>query len=173
MYSIVGDMMNDINKIMNGIQYGFINDGVNLYENKWEDSFPKYYRLQSPAELLLTKYGVCYDQVELERYLFNKNNIDVETYFIISYDNKQYPTHTFLTYEQNNKFYWYEHSWELYRGLHEYSSMNDLLKDVFFKFSNSYKNDGDIVLYKYEKPNYGLKAIDFINYCENGLKISI
>ena len=81
-------------------------------------------------------------------------------------------THTFLTVEDNNKFYWFEHSWYPYRGIHEYDSLNELLKDVKLKFSKN-KNIDDIVIYKYDKPKYGISSNEFFKHCEEGKRVNI
>ena len=67
--------MNKILKIMdklNSIEYGFKDkNGNNLINSeRWDKEFYKFYFLLSPEELLSSKCGVCWDQVELERKLF-------------------------------------------------------------------------------------------------------
>lgn len=162
---------------MNEIHYGYVIDGVNIYPDLENDKemnkdFPKLYHLESPDELIKNKYGVCWDQVELERYYLDKYNIECNSYFIVEYDDKFYPTHTFIVVSDNAKFYWFEHSWYPNRGIHEYDSLNELLKDVKLKFSKD-KNIDDIVIYKYEKPEYGISSNEFFKHCENGLKVNI
>ena len=74
----------EIMKIMNDIEYGFKDEyGNNISvtnPEKWDDEFYNFYYLQTPDELLESRCGVCFDQVELERNLFEKNNINVNTY---------------------------------------------------------------------------------------------
>ena len=103
--------MNKIMHILNEIEYGWIDKNNNKY-NEVNNLFSDNYILQSPKQVLKNKIGVCWDQVELERYLFEKENICFNTYFIVHYDNDKYPTHTFLIYKKDNKYYWFEHSWE-------------------------------------------------------------
>lgn len=40
------------------------------------------------------------------------------------------PSHTFLVYQNNNYYYWFEHSWNKYMGVHQYKSMKKLYEDV-------------------------------------------
>lgn len=70
-------MINEIMNIMNTINYGFLDkNGNNIFDfNNVEFIFNKTYYLMSPTELLNKKVGVCWDQVELERFLFEKNSI--------------------------------------------------------------------------------------------------
>ena len=78
-------VINKIMSIMDNIEYGFKDElGNNIKDTnpqKWEkDFFNTIYYLQTPEELLKSKCGVCWDQVELERKLFQENNIKFKTY---------------------------------------------------------------------------------------------
>lgn len=166
------DKIKSIMNIMEEIEYGFPDkDGTNIINNKtrWNNDFYNFYYLLSPTELLKYKYGVCWDQVELERELFNKENINISTYFICTYDNDKLPSHTFLTYESNNKYYWFEHSWNDYKGIHEYNTLKELLIDVKQKFikSNTFITNNDYTfIYKYNKPKSHLTCEEFYKYVE-------
>lgn len=172
--------LEEIYNKMKDINYGYVDKGKNIYPSdleNWNINFSKLYRLQSPEELLKNKYGVCWDQVELERYYLEQEHINFSSYFIIAHDNKKEPTHTFIVIEDNNKYYWLEHSWSLYKGIYEYNTLNELFSDVIVKFKNSMVKeqvaDCDIAIYKYKRPKYGLNCIEFMNYCENGEKMDI
>ena len=58
----------------------------------------------------------------------------MKTYFIVHDDGDKCPTHTFSTYEKSNKYYWFEHLWKRFRGIHEYNFLKELLKDIKDKF---------------------------------------
>ena len=176
--------MDRVLKIMdklNDIEYGFMDEnGTNLINGEsWDKDFYKFYFLLSPEELLNHKCGVCWDQVELERKLFNDVNIDCDTYFIYIDDNENLPSHTFLTFKLNNKYYWFEHSWYDMKGIHEYNELEILLKDVKVKFIDSRKNEidsnsnYDTYIYKYNKPNYHISCDKFYNYIKTQEKIDI
>lgn len=167
-------MLENTLKKMNEINYGFVVDGKNIYpeSDNWDKDFSKKYYLQMPEELLNSKYGVCWDQVELERYYLENENIKCESYFMIGYDQKIFPTHTFIVVYYNNKIYWLEHSWEPNRGIYEFNTLEDLLKFVKEKFVSSYKLDNDIItIYKYDKPLKNYNCNEYINYCESGIKM--
>ena len=165
----------EIMNLMNNINYGYIDINNNKY-TIIDESFSNNYILQSPLEVINNKIGVCWDQVELERYYFKDSNYNIKTYFIVYYDNDKCPTHTFLTYNKYNKNYWFEHSWEIFKGIHEYNSLNNLLldvKDKFIKYElNSIYNKDHLVIYEYTKPNYHINVQEFYRHCENGKKIS-
>lgn len=170
---MIKQKINDIMRIMNSIEYGFKDEnGKNIFNanpKKWNDEFYKFYYLQTPEELLKSKCGVCWDQVELERKLFQENNIQVKTYFIYIVDNDTLPSHTFLTYENNHKHYWFEHSWEPHQGIHEYESELELLLDVKEVFKNENKDvseNSSLYIYEYQKPVKHITCNEFYKYME-------
>ena len=171
------DNIKKIMDIMEQIEYGFLdNNGNNICDNvDLEYTFNKVYYIMSPEELLNKKIGVCWDQVELERKLFEESNIKNETYFIYIDDKNNLPSHTFLVYYVNNKVYWFEHSWFDEKGINEYNNLNDLLNDVEIKFIKSRENEVpkglDVHIYKYNKPNYNISCNEFYNYIFTQKKI--
>lgn len=165
-------MIDDIMNVMSDIEYGFKDDdGFNIINdnNKWDLNFNDFYYLQTPEELLISKCGVCWDQVELERKLFKEHHISFKTYFIFIKDDEMLPSHTFLVYKDNNKYYWFEHSWYKYRGIHEYNSIIFLLEDVINKFKLEHIEVSDksvLYLYEYDLPKKHIKCDEFYKYIE-------
>ncbi len=164
----------EIMDLMKEIEYGWIDKNNNKHSIV-DESYSDNYTLQSPNEVIKNKIGVCWDQVELERYYFKGNDWNVKTYFLVHYDSNKCPTHTFLTFEKNNKYYWFEHSWERFRGIHEYKSLKDLLFDIRNKFIK-YELDNDyvvenLVLHEYKKPKYHISVQEFYNHCDYGTYI--
>lgn len=168
----------EIMQLMEDVEYGWIDNNGN--KNKEVNNlFSNNYRLQSPKEVIKSKIGICWDQVELERYYFGDNNYNIKTFFIVhyDYDKDNYPTHTFLIFDKNNKFYWFEHSWDLFKGIYEYDSLKSLLIDVKNKFikyelKNKYK-ESNLHIHKYSKPKYNISVQQFYKHCENGEFIDI
>ncbi len=168
--------MNDIMLVLNNIEYGY-KDKDNHLHFFIDDNFSSNYVLQSPLEVLQNKVGVCWDQVELERSLFLEKKIPFNTYFIVHYDGGKCPTHTFLIYKVEKFYYWFEHSWSLFRGIHQYDSELDALKDIRDKFienelHNQYESM-NLYIYKYDKPQYELSCLQFFKHCEKGTNIKI
>ena len=95
-----------------------------------------------PSEVVKSKIGNCLEQVELERSCLKNNDWNIKTY-LVKYG-KSY--HSFLIYEKNNKYYWFEHALLKYRGIHEYSSLDELLLDVKRKLAIK-----DECIYEYKK----------------------
>ena len=167
-------MIQEIIDKMKIIKYGWKDKYGSIHQNI-DETFSENYILETPEEVLKNKVGVCWDQVELERKLFKKNNLNFNTYFIVYYGDKISPTHTFLIYKIKNYYYWFEHSWERFRGVHKYKNEKEALIDITNKFIkyelNNNKND-NLCLYKYEKPKYGINCHEFYKHCEQGEKIT-
>lgn len=162
-------------ELMKNIEYGFVDKERNKYKVV-DDKYQNNYILQSPNEVIKNKIGLCLDQVELERYYFKSSDLNIKTYFIV-YDDNMYKAHTFLTFEKNNKYYWFEHSWEKFMGIHEYISLKELLLDVKLKFiryelDNNY-NKKKLMLCEYKKPKYHVSFKEFYNHCSSGKLIDI
>lgn len=158
---------------MDNIKYGWISKKDNHIKNGDENFYDEYF-LQSPSQLLDTKHGLCWDQVELERDWFLKNKYQIKTFFMwfeVDYENK-YPTHTFLVYKKENKYYWFEHSFYDYKGIHEYNSYELLIEDVKQKqLDYSIKNNvvekmgySLIKIYEYGIPKNGSNVNEYIKF---------
>lgn len=165
-----------LTNIMDDIEYGWVDANYNKHYGDFE-SFGDKYMIQDSQELLQNKVGVCWDQVELERDFLEKNNIKVSTYFIVYYDNKDCPTHTFLVYYDAEKYYWYEHSWGKYKGIYVYDTLKELLIDVRDKFITEQETGLNIYqntfIYQYNKPIKHLTVEEFYIHCESGQRIDI
>lgn len=165
----------EVMNLMKDIEYGWIDKNNNKYTIL--EKFSNAYLLQSPNQVIKNKIGTCLEQVELERYYLKANDWSIRTYFIIYYDNKEYPFHTFLTFKKNNKYYWFEHSWEKFRGIHEYGSLEKLLVDIKNKFIKDALNDdykhSNLILYEYTKPMTHITVQAFINHCEHGKRVDL
>ena len=166
----------EIMNLMEDIKYGWIDKENNKYQLV-DENFSCKYILQSPQEVIKNKLGVCWDQVELERYYFKGNNYNIKTFFLVHYDNDKCPTHTFLTFEKDNKYYWFEHSWEKFKGIHEYKTMKALLLDVRNKFIENELNNNyfsnNLVMCEYKKPEFNISVQEFYNHCEHGTYINL
>lgn len=162
--------LDDTINIMNDIDYGYIDSNNKKYINI--NDIDENYILQEPKNILKNKIGVCYDQVELERNLLRNNKLNIKTYFIVGKEsNNKYHTHTFLTYEKDNKYYWFEHSWNLFKGIHKYNTNKELIEDVKNKFIKYELNNNDeLDIYEYKKPKYNISLKELNNHFINGVK---
>ena len=168
-------MLNEVLLKMKDIEYGYLYQGKDISET---EDLAKYYTLNSPEKTIKDKMGVCWDQVELERKYFNELNVKTKSYFICNYDGSFFPTHTFLVVFINNKYYYFENAWMPYKGVEEFNSLRELLKEVVSRFNkmciDKYDlKESDTVIYEYDMPKFNISGKDFFTYCENGTKINI
>lgn len=154
-------MFDEVMNVLETIKYRWIDDNTFI---------------QDAAAVLKSKEGNCWEQVELERELFKNAGIDAKSYYVsLSDECGKFQTHTFLVLESDNHFIWFEHSWGIYKGLHEYLTLNELLKDVKSKLIEDFDSTGDVYafVYQYEKPVNKMKAPEFLNYCSTQTLIKL
>lgn len=118
------------------IKYGFVDKNGKIYNDpsakEWSENWYPTCIIQNGDGILNTGYGTCWDQVELERKWFDEHNYNFKTIFIWFEINEpnNYPTHTFLIFEKDNKYYWFEHSFEKYKGIHEFNTELEAIEFV-------------------------------------------
>ena len=133
-----------------------------------------YILLKPPEQVFKSKYAICYDLIELERQLFEKYNYEIKTFF--SYQNlpiEENPTHTYLIFKEDSKYYWFEISWQSYKSIQgPFNSYLDCVKYVNNKLKESWKSK-TIYTLEYKKFNYSNMNINqFGNYIlKNGIKV--
>jgi len=156
--------IDDVFKIMSDIRYGYQAGDGKIYLDDFE-KFDDNYILESPKDVLKSKVGVCWDQVELERYLLSSH--DIRSYFIAYFGKNTY-THTFLVIKEDDIYYWLENAFYKYRGIHKYQVLDELLLDVKNKFIDSeVKEEFDkdkLVLKEYSKPKYHLSSKEYFEW---------
>lgn len=168
-------------KFMDQIQYGWYSQedqkihGTGEEDN--EEYFYKNYHLQSPAVTIKRKVGVCWDQTELERKWFSKHHIIHSIIYIEIENRKECPSHTFLLYESEitGKIHWFEHSWGQYRGVHNYSTISDAIKDIIYKHQEC-NNDFEspiICTHLKNTPEYGCTCEEFMEFAKNQPSIDL
>ena len=173
----------DLLKYMeDNINYGYVSSDGTIYNSdsiNWKNwSFNCI--VQDSDGILDTKYGTCWDQVELERKWFSEHNYIFKTLFMafnINYEN-DLPTHTFLVFYENSKWYWFEHSFYDYKGIHEFKDLNRLIEYVkecqiryVYKNKNIKFNSNDILVFEYDKPNKNMNVDEYLDFVtKNELK---
>jgi hypothetical protein len=159
-----------LNFMKDNFSYGYVDKNGKIHEQIDDNVFYNNYKLQSPKELLESKIGVCWDQAEFERYYFEKFNIKYQVLYI-EQKNKDESTHTFVVFEQNNKYFWFEHSYEYYKGIHgPFNNIKDIINLVHEHMLNDNKDNG-FVCYVLNKPQYGITTKQFMDFAVSGKKI--
>lgn len=159
-------------------EYGWLDQELKRHEGINDG---KTYYLQSPKELMDSKLGICWDRTELYRdYFKNMTDLKYETYYLLYEDGACCPSHTILVYYKNNRVYWFEPMFQnkdcYYSGIHEYNNIEELLNDfkkIWIKnaiinqeIPKNY-NDGNILIYKYNKPKYHINGFEMRNHINN------
>lgn len=165
---------NTIKDKLESIKLGYRDKKDNKY-TIYNQNFRDNFYLQSPKQLLESKIGCVFDQVELERELITKLDTDCRTYFISYPSDDADMAHAFLIYKDSKKYYWLENAWLKYKGIHIYNKKDELLNDVLKKYVASIPN-GDyrkVRLYMFEKPRYGINYARYLNHCISNRSIKI
>jgi hypothetical protein len=166
--------------MIKNINYGFIGKNGKVYKepnsNEWDNDWYDECIVQSGESLIESHYGTCWDQVELERKWFDEHNYQYETIFMrFEVDRNSLPTHTFLIYCENNKWFWFEHSFESNKGIHDFDSKERLINYIKEKLLEyaiqigiATSNDREYIkFYKYTKPEPNLNVEDYIHHVTN------
>lgn len=164
--------MEDINKVMEymeAINYGWFDINNQIHINTIEN-IQSLYRLSTIDEIMEHKVGICFDQVELERYFFDKY-YKTNSYAIIT----NHMVHTFLTLEKDNRFIYFEHSSFKNKGIYYFDNIDELLTYVIKSFMNNQhiKNINKLKLVSYEaiKPMSTFEEIKEVLLTKNNNRI--
>lgn len=105
------------------------------HDNNWT--------LRSVYEVLTYKKGDCHDQTVYELFYFKKmwkSKYKPKAFFMITPSGSA--THSFLTYQEDGKYYWFENAWKKYKGINgPYSNLKELKRDVLSKWCAQYNAD--------------------------------
>ena len=164
------------------IKYGIYGTDKVVYD-KWDTSinseFQKAcqtkYVLCDAKRLLKYGYGICWDQVELERDWFINNDYECKTFFIwfcFSTSNN-YVTHTYLVYKdkKTEKYCYFEHSDDANKGIKEFDSYKDAILYQMEKHIDCNRNVGNLInedvlshlqVYEFEIKKYGCSQREYI-----------
>lgn len=160
---------------MKSFKYGWFTRGGVVHNGSEgiPGDFYHNFHLQSPEQLSASKVGVCWDYVELERLWFTQNNYKFAVFFIMLNDSNVQPTHTFLVYNIGKYNYWFEFSWEKYRGIHRYKSIDVMLKDVIMRHRQEYNDyDSDVSIHWLsDTPKYGITCSQYMKYAVSQPKL--
>lgn len=157
------------NKELSKIKYGWYDKDGRLHESLKTGNFAKNYRMQYIDEVKRHKSSICWDLCEVEREFFKKTSYPFMTVFAVLKKYKRKPCHTFLVFKNNDKYYWFEASWNKMKGIREYNSLEKLFDDIrdnFDEFTKSKDYDkNEIEFYKYKKPREKIGCNGFYIHC--------
>ena len=171
---------------MSNIKYGYLGKSNKIFHSedinfnrKWFNE----YILQNKNSILKFFVGTCWDQVELERTWFSDNKYEFKTIYEmvnLDYEN-DYPTHSFLVYkDKNDNWNWFENSDINNKGIHTFSTLNELLTFQYNEYVKLLKQFGifdkeieKIELYEFDKPKENSSAEEYIEHALNSKCIHV
>ncbi len=165
------------------IHYGIIDkNGNKLYDSskqEFQDACNNW-RVRPVIQILKDGIAHCYDQVEIERYWFEKKGFSVKTFWISAYQedisNSGF-AHTYLIYKENENWKLFEHSDYKNKGIYEFKSIDNAIEWQKFKQIEYAKScikpikEYSTEIYEYKKPKVGLNMNEFLDYVTSGKKI--
>lgn len=160
----------EFNKATNNMEYIVPNNGSIITQVSEEDYY-KYYRLLSPEEFEKYNGGVCWDYVLYEAKYFDKFFQDVwyKTFYFCS---ERGNSHTFLIFELDGIYYWYESSWKVHVGIYGFRTEKDavdyvtnlLLDDLIYRENNGVPMRGYVVEYDVDEIKVGSRCMAYMNH---------
>lgn len=161
------------------IFYGYLGKSGRVYQyndpdfnSRWENE----YVLEDANEVLKNKVGNCWDQVEFERSWFLSHNYEIKTFFEIvnlDYPN-DYPSHSFLAYKENDKWYWFENADYNNQGIHSFNSLDELIDfeyqkylELLHSFNIKEEEIKNIILKEFDKPKSNISFKEYLEHVLN------
>lgn len=162
------------NLMLNNYEYIVPNSGDIISEVS-DDAFTDNFRLLSPTEFEKYKGGVCWDYVVYEAYYFNKHFSDIpySVYFEVLDNKADCPTHTFLIFRYDNKYYWFESSWKPMCGIYGgFTTEKDAVDYAMSKLD--LKTNYRSYICKYDPLNskmFGMTCEQYMEYFSHKVKL--
>jgi hypothetical protein len=161
-----------LNWMDKNIEYGYLGNDSKIYYTMDAEEFSNKYFLQSPSELIKNKIGVCWDQAELERAIFKKLKI-FHIVIYIEQINEIRSTHTFLLYKINDNYYWFENSYEKYRGIHgPYKTINEIILKLHMYMYND-NSDNGFLCHILDRPTYHMNCEEYMKFAKTNRPLNI
>ncbi len=148
---------NNPSEISSSSEYQTIIYEVNNYAQK------KLWKHRNLEEILNDQISNCYESSFLIGEFLKLLGINYQKYLMGRYDNFAL-AHMFITYEVDNKWYYFEHALRNFRGIYSYNSQSELETDVFNKYMYY---DNRELSENLDNNNYFIKRIDDLNLNDN------
>lgn len=164
------DDINTPNELMDfmdkNIDYGYLDNEETKHFGSLTGIREKY-KIKSEKVILNSKIGNCIDQAKIQKLFFDKKMIENKLY-CIQYKEQDSPDkikiHPITVYNENGKWYHFEHAFYNFKGIHEYNTFEDLSSTFIHKcFSNTL----DTEIKEIDDLPEDLTLDEFINYVQN------
>lgn len=137
--------------------------------NVSEDDFMKYYKMLTPKEFEKYGGGVCWDYVAYEADYFKRHfpSIKFKSFFVVSINDMDQPTHTFILFDYKGYTYWFEASWKDMHGLYKFKNEKDALDYICKKLREPVRNYKKQYVIEYDpldKTLFGMSCTEYMDY---------
>lgn len=142
---------------LHSYKYGFW-DYKNKKIDSSEDTFENYLTM-SPSEVDKHKCGVCLDTANYIYEFLYKQKTDPLYLVVVNGEvrgGKFSDVHSFVVWYTGSIWVWCEVSWWQHRGVHMYTKLEDLCKDVVYWFN---KTSGHVYQIDYDKIVFPKKTL--------------
>lgn len=141
--------------------YGWFDKFGNKHQKDLKD-FKALYKVESIEEIMQSNMGTCIEQAKFQKYVFDRLGLNSKIYVEHQYERgdekKGIKMHCLTVYEMNGKWYYFEHSNNLARGIKEYNSL-----DEFLNYYTSFMAN-DLILTEVPEIPDGLSYREFNQY---------
>ena len=146
------DRLEEVMQQMDEISYGWLDIYGRKHINTL-DQLTKLYRVSSPEEVLENKLGICFDQVELERKLFE---LDYETQSFAIFTHLM--VHSFLILHKDEDYIYFEHSSPKSKGTYHFCKAEEALAFATQRFKENHhiKDSSKVDLVPYPPLQQGI-----------------
>ena len=121
------------------ITYGWIDKFGNKHRDELKD-FKALYKTNSIEQILASNLGTCIEQAKFQKYVFNKLGLECKIFVDRRYEKydekKGIKMHVLTVYEDNNKWYYFEHSNTRMSGIRAFDSLDDFIEYYKSTMSN-------------------------------------
>lgn len=128
--------------LIENISTGYVGKNGKVYypsNQDYDSDLKAQYLVQDAKNVLKSGLGTCFEYARVASECFRNTDYNFQTFFLYydtsydTYGNNNKPTHAFLVFKREEKWYWFEASFIRHAGIHEYKTLESLLKDVKHK----------------------------------------
>ena len=132
--------------------------------------YTEFIYLMSPLEVYINSCGSCHDQTLFEYTELQSQGLSPKAKFIMTVDEygKGAETHSFIHYQIEDNWYWFENAWEEFRGIWKFSTEEALIKYVVHNFK-THNNPFKLYIGEFnpKEHTYGESLDTLVDICMN------
>jgi hypothetical protein len=168
--SVWTTVVDELFLLIRDVWYGYYTkEGVVRWQYN-DEKFHQDYKFISPQDMLKCKAGICWNCVELARQMFTAVGMEVHVIYIELMNDF---THTYTVFVQDGKYYWFEYTFDKYRGVHgPYQSLAQTVQVVAYCMNlDDHRREPITYATDYQCPPFGITSHEFMDYARKGKPI--